>query len=435
MDAEKPKDPHIASSTVDEVENEAMEEQNVSEISAAAQSITAQPVQEEGVIDNNENAKESKDPQSPSLSRQKPVIEPIFYDLKPCPTADAALKAKIEEERQKQLDRVSRFSKKPDEVTISPVTETTVLGARRAAIRHGFATGFDTTSPEEERKRQARIARFGPPESHPHYRPNDDDAKHAARARRFGIDAVAAATEAAATAQNAKPALEVRRNPSLGEKCRDTVIHLFGVDQLGTRDVMKHFSRYGPSWCEWLNDSSCNLAFEDAFTMRRALHGLSIGSTPASTPTQSSDALDSKSTQIPRTTVQNLTEEKLEYNGANSSENKPVDMDTSNDASPVDDIDWRPLRPFALKGRITPLWGRMATAADIRPEKPNPNSKWSRTMRRQQRHEHDVSKSNLSTPRRKNSRGHGVKKDVNAISKTTTKKSNKMDIDRALSSS
>lgn len=365
----------------------------------------------------------------------KSSIEPIRYDLAPSMTADLALKMKVVTERQKQCDRMLRFSVEPEKEVKSNLTEAKVLGARRAAVRRGFATGFNPHSSEEEQKRQARIARFGLPQSNLYNQPDDDTGARIARARRFGADSIVAATEASVTANHdPKPALEVRRNPAPGEQPRETAIHVFGVDQLSTHDVVKHFTKYGPSWCEWLNDSSCNLAFEDSFTMRRALRGLSVALTPSSTSIQSQDAMVDAD------------------GGSNTEEDSPKvpkesdfihvkqfssDMDTTDDHSIIDDLAWRPLRPFVRKGRPIALWGRMATEADIRPEKPNPHSKWSRTIRRKIEHGNETGdlRSELSIRRKNFNPGLGIIKDSNSISKTISKKPNKMHIDRALNSS
>lgn len=363
----------------------------------------------------------------------KPKFESINYDLDPCPTADSALKAKVVTERQKQYDRMMRFSVDPEKAFKSNLTETMVLGAKRAAARRGFTTGFNMDSSEEEQKRQARIARFGLPQSNPFYQPDDDTNARIARARRFGADSIVAATEASvAASHNPKPALEVRRDPAPGEQPRETAIHVFGVDQLSTHDVVNHFTKYGPSWCEWLNDSCCNLAFEDSFSMRRALRGLSVALTPSLTSTQSPDAM--VDTDIVSKTDQNPPKisSEAEFIHVRSSS----DMDACEDHSIINDLSWRPLRPFARKGQLIALWGRMATEADIRPEKPNPHSKWSRTIRRKNEHGVGNSGSEPSTARRKSfSRGLGINKDQNSISKAVSKKSNKMLIDRPLSSS
>lgn len=317
-------------------------------------------------------------------ARPKRVIEPIFYDLGPSPSADAALKARVIQERQKQLVRRLRFSgESPDteELDKAPITETTVLGARRAAIRRGFATGFDTTSPEEKLKRLARYERFGAPETHPFYKPDDDLDARMARAERFGPDAIAAATESNQKTMPRARTLETRRTPDESETPRMTTIHLFGVDNLSTTDVVSYFTSYGPSWCEWLNDSSCNIEFEDTYTMRRALKGLSVGANESQLDLMEQDTEMNAGKQDT-----DKAEDEQGGEGKSKSEEKEEDdrigMDIGGDEPPVDDLEWRQVKPWMRKGRTTPMWARMATDKDIRPERPNPKSKWSRTIKR-----------------------------------------------------
>lgn len=44
------------------------------------------------------------------------------------------------------------------------------------------------------------------------------------------------------------------------ERRRDT-IHLYGVDVMSTDDVYKYFEEYGPTFVEWINDSSCERSY------------------------------------------------------------------------------------------------------------------------------------------------------------------------------
>lgn len=376
------------------------------------------------------------------------VIDPIYYDLEPSPTAESSLKARVFEERKKQLDRVLRFSTPDQGVATSAITETSVLGARRAAVRRGFATGFDPDSPDEERKRQARIARFGPPQTHPFYSVDDDASLRAARARRFGAVAM---DEAVASC--AEESLERKRVVVVGERPRPNVLHLFGVDDMATKEVVKHFSAYGPSWCEWLNDSSCNVAFEDAFSMRRSLRGMSIGSTPTGTPGQSMDAMadanesDSKDglkvDDVP--VLKPLDRQDVKVDDQLAMKDDENTMDVIGNADFTNELLFRPLRPFVGKGRFATLWGRMATEADVRPDKPNPQSKWSRTVHRGHYSKKDAKQEpitgDMSEPSTRHrgdssSKNLGVKKDKHsAITKPLPRKSSKMEIDRALSSS
>lgn len=42
---------------------------------------------------------------------------------------------------------------------------------------------------------------------------------------------------------------------------------------MSTADCLSYFSDYGPTFVEWIDDSSCNVLFEDDYTAKRALVG------------------------------------------------------------------------------------------------------------------------------------------------------------------
>ena len=57
-------------------------------------------------------------------------------------------------------------------------------------------------------------------------------------------------------------------------------IHMFCVDvaafkQLRTNDILGHFKDFGPSYVEWLGETSVNVCFEDKYSAQRALKALS----------------------------------------------------------------------------------------------------------------------------------------------------------------
>ena len=54
---------------------------------------------------------------------------------------------------------------------------------------------------------------------------------------------------------------------------RPDAVHLYGVDLLATNECLSYFSDYGPTFVEWLDDSSCNVLFEDAGSAMRAIAG------------------------------------------------------------------------------------------------------------------------------------------------------------------
>lgn len=296
----------------------------------------------------------------------KPVIQRIQFDLKPSPTAASLLKQQVEVERQKHRSRVLRFMNLPgsslqssDVPNTRKITETTILGARRTAVRPGFATGFDTSTPEEQQKRQARIARFGPPESHPFYNFVHQPELQASRAAKF-----ASRTLHRSNSPSSNSHLEVKRDAAPGETPRLNTLHLYGVDDLKTNAILLYLSQYGPTWCEWLNDSSCNVVFEDEFTLKRVLDRMSLPVPPDDMKMQSVDEKD------------NSTKSEVVIKQDGNTEL----MDTLPDVEPKKELEWRPLRPLVHRDKQLRLWGRMATTADKRPEMPNPKSQWSRTV-------------------------------------------------------
>merc|ERR1711865_253636 len=106
-------------------------------------------------------------------------------------------------------------------------------------------------------------------------------------------------------------------------------------DSMSTKDIMSYFGDYGPSWVEWINDSSCNVVFEDTASVTRVLVVAAI----------------------------------------------PPDGDESQIEK--DHLIWREAVPFVrFNGEQVPLHMRQATMADIRPERPNPNSSWARSLQR-----------------------------------------------------
>lgn len=54
---------------------------------------------------------------------------------------------------------------------------------------------------------------------------------------------------------------------------RPEAIHVYGVDVLSTSDILRYFSEWGPTYVEWLDDSSANVVFADEFSAKRALVG------------------------------------------------------------------------------------------------------------------------------------------------------------------
>jgi len=67
--------------------------------------------------------------------------------------------------------------------------------------------------------------------------------------------------------------LEERKEHGADIPRRPEAIHLYGVDCMSTSECLSYFGDYGPTFAEWIDDSSCNILFEDEFTAKRALIG------------------------------------------------------------------------------------------------------------------------------------------------------------------
>eukprot|EP01137_Pigoraptor_chileana_P013098 Opistho-2@66209 len=164
-----------------------------------------------------------------------------------------------------------------------------------------FATGFDVTSQEEVGKRQNRAARFGidvqsvdgdaftaevdmqksrraqkfgslSSDVSEVALQNPQDVKKVARAERFGI--IPQAAEPAVAEVFKTKVLDVReppRQPKPDSVIRREALHIYGTDSMSTKDILAFFREYGPSYVEWINDSSCNVVWEDIFSSARVL--------------------------------------------------------------------------------------------------------------------------------------------------------------------
>ncbi|XP_055329103.1 nuclear cap-binding protein subunit 3-like [Paramacrobiotus metropolitanus] len=58
-------------------------------------------------------------------------------------------------------------------------------------------------------------------------------------------------------------------------KYRLDTLHVRGVDEMSTQDVLNYFASYKPERVEWVNDTSCNVAFPDEISAASALKDLS----------------------------------------------------------------------------------------------------------------------------------------------------------------
>lgn len=327
---------------------------------------------------------------SPTATVSRTPITPIVYDLPSVKTASATVTALVEQTQAKFAARAARFATE----NVKTATDVQVLGARRAALRTGFATGFDPSAPDQIALREKRAARFGVV----HLSDKENQHQHG---------------EASSVPVVKTDLLERRRDVAVGESIRENVLHVFGVDDLSTAQVMTHFKEYGPTWCEWLNDSSCNVVFEDAFTLARVLRGMA-------------------------TTTEQLPDEPPEK--MDDGQGAGVGVAVAGEGQLTEELKWKPAKNVRKRDRLVPLWIRMATERDVRPDIPNPKSRWSRTVNRDDdrdgRRRRRRSEGDKEDRRRPSRQGEslGVRKTRDAIAKVRAKKISRADLDKALSS-
>lgn len=315
----------------------------------------------------------------------------------PTPTANTASQAPDSAEAQAKLAKLASRMRR--------------AGARRGG---GFITGFDIVAPDEEAKRLARIARFSKPpagadgmltdESAPNSLADAPPLGNSAQAKKeqeSGIVQLAQIEQRRVTRARVKSdPLENRRDVGIGEVPRACVLHVFGVDALSTGEVRSHFLEYGPSWIEWINDSSCNVSFEDAFTASRAFQNVSLSAAVAE-----GDLAATKVSSKSKFSMSNGSSADG-IDGISGPPDRMTDDDAGGLRAPVapedgaalpPDLQWRSAKPFLKDRNIIPLWMRMATGRDVRPERPNPHSKWARSIVRTVP---EVSRGHTRRPRR-----------------------------------
>ncbi|KAG0346960.1 hypothetical protein BG004_000423 [Podila humilis] len=119
----------------------------------------------------------------------------------------------------------------------------------------GFITGFDPLSKEEREKKANRAQRFGATA------PVELNTELAEEESGMDVDE-----------GDWKRPHDLPNTPPRTAMIRLEAVHLYGTNEMSTKDVLKYFEEYGPSHVEWIDDSSCNIVFKDNFSAKRALY-------------------------------------------------------------------------------------------------------------------------------------------------------------------
>ncbi|QDZ19961.1 nuclear cap-binding protein subunit 3 [Chloropicon primus] len=147
-------------------------------------------------------------------------------------------------------------------------------GGRRflRPTKHVFITGMDLFTTEEIKKREKRAERFSTDLgiTYKAVEKSEYEEKKKKRAERFGMEY----KEPDLSGMMEVDLLEKRKDADGSSSSRLDTVHVYGVDLLSTKDIMKYFSEYFPQYVEWINDSSCNVVFADAGTAKRVLASL-----------------------------------------------------------------------------------------------------------------------------------------------------------------
>ena len=217
--------------------------------------------------------------------------------------------------------------------------------ASTTAPTSSLLTTIEEDAKREIERRLARAKRFGVPTRLPL---NKDDGKIAGVSGEEGVVEI----------------LEARREVGIGEVIREEALNCWPMDMLSTGEVVEYWEGFDVA-VEWLNDSNCNIKFRGREARDEAVRVVCGG--------------------WPR--VGGWGEEGRGEMEVVNGEKDVGDSVGKKELVDTESEEFKKSRVWAqwMLGREGKmgmrLWVRAATDADRRPKKPNPNSKWSRTVR------------------------------------------------------
>lgn len=205
-----------------------------------------------------------------------------------------------------------------------------------------------------EAAKARRAARFGVPHEPPQSTRMEIDAqaevaRRRRRAERFGVAGDDHGKDDKGGNVKVEGILEERREVGDGEVVRKEAVCCWPMDMLSTGEVVEYFQGWDIA-VEWLNDSNCNVVFKDEKCRDEAV-GVICGGWGGGGDVEKGEGVGD-----------------MEVDGEEGKRWKA----------------WR-LGRVGVKGGFR-LWVRGATDKDVRPKAPNPNSRWSRSMREKRLH-------------------------------------------------
>lgn len=246
-------------------------------------------------------------------------------------------------------------------------------------------------SAEEVAKRERRAARFGemaPSEAGLTWRApeevEEDDARRRARAARFGVPL----ERVDRAGMMDMDLFGTRRELPRGARPRPEALHAFGVDLLGTNEILRVFRDYGPTYVEWIDDSSCNVLFADGPSAQRALVGVGQpvervvveGERPGAHEEEARDQSAPEAHAADDDMQQDLPAEAGDFDGspgAAATETAPgaapgaADEDGS--SFPPLSLYWHKVEAISRAGAPVPVLFRLAATSDVKPPSKAPS--------------------------------------------------------------
>ncbi|CAD7697684.1 unnamed protein product [Ostreobium quekettii] len=160
----------------------------------------------------------------------------------------------------------------------------------------------------------------------------------------------------------------------------DTV-HMYGVDLMNSKDVLRYFTDYGPKYVEWINDSSCNIVFGDGGSAMHAILGMgtavSVPKAGASCQPTEPQGQAAASTGLRPQSESVIAETDGSKMDTDDSKGETSGTNTPPDPSYIGMYEWHRGPPF-IKSKEAPaihLMFRMATTEDRKQDAPKQTRK------------------------------------------------------------